>query len=130
MLLYVFYAVLMLRYSYTVRWICREKELVALQYFLTKIHWSYSTCKYNSKKYQTLASGGDSAIQLMATARRSEEKGGLKNTCIWMDYDYPYLISQKTAIFRFGPTYQQYTRTRHWALGRWLGTTLVHVTRN
>jgi len=28
MLLYVFYAVLMLRYSYTVRWICREKELV------------------------------------------------------------------------------------------------------
>ena len=29
MLLYVFYAVLMLRYSYTVRWICREKELVS-----------------------------------------------------------------------------------------------------
>ena len=36
MLLYVFYAVLMLRYSYTVRWICREKELAKRE---SRVRW-------------------------------------------------------------------------------------------
>jgi len=68
-----------------------------------------------------LASGGDSAIQLMADGdgatlwRKRRTEIYLYMDGLWLSLSH-FPENGHISVW----PYQQYTRTRHWALGRWL----------